>query len=65
MRSGGVIIADNVLWKGQVAAGRLLSPDQKASTEALINFNRHFTTHPELRGLILPLGDGIAYGVKL
>ncbi|HKX27797.1 MAG TPA: O-methyltransferase [Blastocatellia bacterium] len=65
IRPGGVIIADNVLWKGQVATGRLLAPDQQASTQALIEFNRRFTTHPELSGLILPLGDGIAYGVKL
>jgi predicted O-methyltransferase YrrM len=65
MRQGGVIIADNVLWKGQVATGRLLSPDQKESTEALVEFNRRFTRHPELSGLILPFGDGLAYGIKL
>jgi caffeoyl-CoA O-methyltransferase len=64
MRKGGVIIADNVLWKGQVATGRLLSDDQIDSTRAIIEFNRRFTTHPELRGVILPLGDGIAYGIK-
>jgi len=65
MRRGGVILADNVLWKGQVATGRLHSPDQRASTEALTEFNRRFTSHPELRGLILPFGDGLAYGIKL
>ena len=65
MRSGGLIIADNVLWKGQVATGRLLSPDQKASTESLIEFNRRFTEHPEIRGLILPFGDGLAVGIKI
>jgi predicted O-methyltransferase YrrM len=64
LRTGGVIIADNVLWKGQVATGRLLSPDQKASTEALQRFNRLFVTHPALQATIIPLGDGIAYGVK-
>jgi predicted O-methyltransferase YrrM len=65
MRAGGVILADNVLWKGQVATGRLLSPDQRESTAALVEFNRQFTTHPELRALILPLGDGLAYGIKV
>jgi caffeoyl-CoA O-methyltransferase len=64
MRKGGAIIADNVLWKGQVATGRPLSHDQIESTRALIEFNRRFTTHPELRGTILPLGDGLAYGIK-
>jgi caffeoyl-CoA O-methyltransferase len=65
MRKGGMIIADNVLWKGQVATGRPLASDQVASTRALIEFNRRFTTHPELHGTILPLADGLAYGIKL
>lgn len=65
IRPGGVIIADNVLWKGQVATGRLLSPEQRSSTSALAQFNRRFTTHPSLQSVILPLGDGLAYGVKL
>jgi predicted O-methyltransferase YrrM len=65
LRMGGVIIADNVLWKGQVATGRLLSSDQQSSTAALTEFNRRLTTHPQLRALILPFGDGLAYGVKI
>ena len=65
LRSGGVVIADNVLWKGQVATGRLHGPEQQASTAALKEFNRRFTTHPGLRGMILPLGDGLAYGIKI
>ena len=65
IRRGGVIIADNVLWKGQVATGRLLSADQKASTEALQEFNQRFISNPELQSVILPLGDGLAYGVKI
>jgi predicted O-methyltransferase YrrM len=65
LRTGGVILADNVLWKGQVATGRLLSPDQQSSTAALTEFNRRLTTHPQLRAMILPFGDGLAYGVKI
>lgn len=65
MRRGGVIIADNVLWKGQVATGRLLNPDQESSTRALRAFNERFMSHPELRSIILPFGDGLAYGVKI
>lgn len=65
LRTGGVLIADNVLWKGQVATGRLLSPDQQAPTTALGEFNRRFTTHPQLRAVVLPFGDGLGYGVKV
>jgi predicted O-methyltransferase YrrM len=63
LRVGGVVIADNVLWGGQVA-GEIRSPDQQASTEALRAFNRHFVNHPQLRAEVLSFGDGIGYGVK-
>jgi caffeoyl-CoA O-methyltransferase len=64
LRLGGVVVADNVLWGGQVA-GRIRSADQQASTEALRQFNQHFINHPQLRAEILSFGDGIAYGVKI
>lgn len=64
LRVGGVVIADNVLWGGQVA-GEIRSEDQTASTEALREFNRHFVNHPQLRAEVLSFGDGIAYGVKV
>jgi predicted O-methyltransferase YrrM len=64
LRVGGVVIADNVLWGGQVA-GEIRSPDQQASTEALREFNQRFVTHPDLNAEILSVGDGLAYGVKI
>jgi predicted O-methyltransferase YrrM len=64
LRVGGVVIADNVLWGGQVA-GEIRSPDQQESTEALRRFNQHFINHPQLRSEVLSFGDGIGYGVKI
>ena len=64
LRVGGVVIADNVLWGGQVA-GEIRSPDQQESTAALREFNRHFINHPQLRAEVLSFGDGIGYGVKI
>jgi predicted O-methyltransferase YrrM len=64
LRVGGVVVADNVLWGGQVA-GKIRSQDQQESTEALREFNKHFVNHPQLRAEILSFGDGIAYGVKI
>ncbi len=61
---GGVVIVDNLLWGGQVA-GEIRSPDQKASTEALREFNQYFVNHPQLRAEVLPVGDGLGYGVKV
>lgn len=64
LRAGGVVVADNVLWGGQVA-GSIRSENQRASTKALRAFNQHFINHPQLRAEILSFGDGIAYGVKV
>jgi predicted O-methyltransferase YrrM len=64
LRTGGVVICDNLLWGGQVA-GEIRSPDQKASTEALREFNQYFVNHPQLRAEVLGVGDGLGYGVKV
>ena len=65
MRTGGVIVCDNVLWRGQVASDRLLAAQYRSSTEALRGFNDYFVHHPQLLAQILPVGDGLAYGVKV
>ncbi len=64
-RVGGVFVCDNVLWKGQVASGRLLADHYRRSTEALRSFNDYFAHHPQLLAQILPIGDGLAYGVRV
>ncbi|HEX8131607.1 MAG TPA: O-methyltransferase [Pyrinomonadaceae bacterium] len=64
LRTGGVVIADNLLWGGQVA-GEIRAPDQRESTEALRRFNQHFVNHKNLRGVVLPVGDGLGYAVKV
>lgn len=64
LRTGGVVIADNLLWGGQVA-GEIRSPDQRESTEGLRRFNQRFVNHKNLRAVVLPVGDGLGYGVKV
>jgi caffeoyl-CoA O-methyltransferase len=60
LRSGGVVIVDNLLWGGKVA-----SDDTEASTVALREFNVYFINHPQLRSVVLPVGDGLGYAVKM
>lgn len=64
LRAGGLVIVDNLLWGGQVA-GEIRSPDQTASTQALREFNQVFMRHPQLHSVILPVGDGLGYAVKI
>ena len=60
----GVVVADNVLWKGTVAQS---DPPAEHRTEALAlrDFNRVLLAHPKLRAVVLPLGDGVAYASKI
>ncbi len=64
LRTGGVVICDNLLWGGQVA-GEIRSDDQRPSTEGLREFNKYFVNHPQLRAQVLAVGDGLGYGVKI
>ena len=59
LRSGGVVIVDNLLWGGKVATG-----DMEDSTVALREFNPYFMNHPDLIAEVLPVGDGLGYAVK-
>lgn len=62
LRVGGVVIADNLLWGGQVAKE---TGGEDAATVALRKFNRDFVNHPQLKAQILSVGDGLGYGVKI
>ena len=61
---GGLVVADNVLWKGLTAAADV-PEDERIRVEALRAFNRAITTDASLRGVILPLGDGVAYATRV
>jgi predicted O-methyltransferase YrrM len=62
LRNGGVVIVDNLLWGGKVADE---SEQSDPSTIALRNFNHYFVNHRQLRAIVLPVGDGLGYAVKI
>jgi predicted O-methyltransferase YrrM len=59
LRTGGVVIVDNLLWGGKVAGD-----DSESSTVALREFNHYFINHPQLLAVVLSVGDGLGYAVK-
>jgi predicted O-methyltransferase YrrM len=60
VRPGGLILADNALWGGRVAAG-----DESPSTVAVQQFNRAAMRASDLVTTILPVRDGVAVSLKL
>ena len=64
LRSGGLFITDNVLWRGDVAQPNPeKNPDKRVG--AIIEFNRMLYGSRELFTTILPLRDGVSVSLKL
>lgn len=57
MRSGGLIVADDVLWDGKVYAD---IPSGDAQTRALLEFNGRVASDPRVEVVMLPLRDGLS-----
>lgn len=57
MRSGGFIVADDVLWDGKVYAD---IPSGDAQTRALLEFNDRVASDPRVEVVMLPLRDGLS-----
>jgi caffeoyl-CoA O-methyltransferase len=63
LRVGGVVVCDNLLWGGQVAAPDEDQEDRNA--DALRAFNGYLMMHPQLQAVVLPLSDGVGLATKI
>lgn len=59
VRSGGLIMAHNVLWYGTVVKG-----DHDGLTKYIREFNRMLYSTPDLITTIIPLWDGLSISLK-
>ena len=57
LNSGGLIIADNVLWSGKVLLKSL--PKKDTETRELKNFNEKVKAEKKVETLLLPIRDGL------
>jgi predicted O-methyltransferase YrrM len=60
LRSGGLLIIDNMLWSGRVFDAK----NREKSTEAIRRFTRDITTDPDWIVSLAPLRDGMIVGYK-
>lgn len=58
---GGLIVVDNLLWKGRVADP---PEEDDPAADAIRQFNVYFSIHPQLASVVLPLGDGVGLAAK-
>lgn len=60
LKSGGVLIVDNILWSGRVFDGT----DKSASTNSIREFTRLITNDPDWIVSLVPVRDGIILAYK-
>ncbi len=60
LRSGGLILVDNVLWSGRVIDPEVTDPQ----TEAIRSFNQKLITDDRISLSVLPLADGLTLCLK-
>jgi predicted O-methyltransferase YrrM len=59
LRKGGLFVADNALWGGDVAKG-----GKSKDTQSMIKFNRQVSEFPGMSTVIVPLRDGVLVSLK-
>lgn len=57
LRPGGLLLADNVFWKGRVADP---GEDPDPATRAILAFNRELAEDPRFDAVLVPVRDGLA-----
>ena len=61
VRSGGLILIDNVLWNGSVIDAEKMTE----TTQAIRAFNKHVAGEASVEVIMTPIGDGLTLARKL
>lgn len=64
LKPGGIIICDNILYKGMTANDELLPRKHFAIVKNIRDFMDFLCSHPCLTTSIIPIGDGMTISVK-
>ena len=64
MKPGGMIVSDNVLFKGMVASDALVIRRKKTIVKRLRSFLEYINNIEGYTSCVIPLGDGVALTYK-
>lgn len=65
LKKGGLLVSDNVLYKGMVAERKLLVRRKITIVKRLQKYLKIISEHPELSTSVIPIGDGVAVSLKI
>ena len=60
LRVGGLLVTDNVLWRGDVAR-----KGRSSETQAIRTYNERLAKDPRMIAAIVPLRDGVSVALKI
>lgn len=64
IKKDGLIISDNVLFKGMIANDELASRNKRTIVNRMRNFLTEISNDKEFETSVIPIGDGIALSLK-
>jgi predicted O-methyltransferase YrrM len=60
LEPGGIIVSDNVLFKGMVASDKLVIRRKKTIVKRLREFLKYINNIKGYTSCVIPIGDGVA-----
>lgn len=64
VKSGGIILCDNVLFRGMVASDNLVRRRKITIVKRMRDFLKYICAHPQLDTAIIPIGDGLSVSYR-
>ena len=64
LKSGGVLMSDNILFKGMVANSDLVQKNKRSIVNDLMDFNKTLSEDKDFETSFIPMGDGVAISIK-
>jgi len=65
LKSGGILISDNILYRGTVAQQGFIPRKHRTIIRNLKEYLETISNHKQLETTILPIGDGVAVSYKI
>lgn len=64
LKPGGLLVSDNILYKGMVATDELVVRRKRTIVNRMRHYLEYICDHPQLDTSIIPIGDGLAISYK-
>ena len=64
LNEGGIVVSDNILFKGMVATDELVIRRKKTIVKRMRDYLEYISNEPSLETSVIPIGDGLAISYK-